>query len=181
MHNITASGNISEHGVPNNNVPVTDSREGSWSQPVLTVTEGRTRPGSMKPREVSFLFRGGITPGVVVNPWDVESYVPIVGEDLFALRELLNELPEEAFRRPTDPVPPSRWWDGDQVLEVRPENRCQWLWTRKDGGWYHEDRNPDYPMTDEKMDDYVDGKPSDLFIVLRERGEAVVGNRLGPL
>jgi hypothetical protein len=30
--------------------------------------------------------------------------VGVKGEDLFALRELLNEMPEEAFVRPADPV-----------------------------------------------------------------------------
>ena len=32
--------------------------------------------------------------------------VAVAGEDLYALRELLNELPEEAFVRPAEPVDP---------------------------------------------------------------------------
>lgn len=43
----------------------------------------------------------------------------IVGEDLFALREFLNELPEEAFVRPADPVEiPDPWQPGDVVVRT---------------------------------------------------------------
>jgi len=70
-------------------------------------------------REISFTFvteNGGLVgPHIVANPWS-DNAVAISGEDLYAFRELLNTLPEEAFVRPADPVEtPEPWIEGDVV------------------------------------------------------------------
>lgn len=67
---------------------------------VLTVRDDE----SVGAIEVRILLRND---GIMINPWEDGRNVAIVGEDLYALRELLNELPEEAFVRPADPVDPT--------------------------------------------------------------------------
>lgn len=54
----------------------------------------------------------------------------VYGEDLFALRELLAELPEELFVRPADPVELPDWVDGDIVTTVIPAADFRQSWQR---------------------------------------------------
>lgn len=83
--------------------------EYNYGNPVLTVSHKQNSPAEQ--REVSFLFRAD---AIMVNPWQ-DSNVEIRGEDLFALRELLAEIPESAFVRPAEPVDAPRWASGDVV------------------------------------------------------------------
>lgn len=100
-------------GSPGSDVPVVGDNA---TNPVLTVASNHY---SSDQREVSFLFYEGFDAAhLVVNPW-TEDQVRILDEDLFALRELLNEMPESAFTRPADPVmkpEPSPWVRGDLVI-----------------------------------------------------------------
>lgn len=122
---------------------------------------------------VEFLFRGASDfgsgyAGVVVNPW-TDNSTAITGEDLFALRELLNELPEEAFVRPADPV--VEWADGDQIVEVGEVH--SWLYTRKNGRWQHSDGMGTDLTDSEFIGKYVSqsGLPDrHTYIVLRKLG-----------
>ena len=100
----------------------------SFDNPVLTVANPTA--WADKVREVSFLLKAD---GIVVNPW-TEHRVEVLREDLFALRELLNEIPEESFVRPADPVakPEPVWTDGDVVLTDSPS---QVVWIRHHGVW----------------------------------------------
>lgn len=106
-HTITATHDhvpgVRPHMNDQNDVPAV-SKFGN--EPVLTVT-------GVNGRRVSFLFNDLTgAPGVVVHPWRIDlddetappNSVRIQGEDLYALRELLNEMPEEAFVRPAEPV-----------------------------------------------------------------------------
>jgi len=99
-----------------------------------------------------------------------QTHVDVRGEDLYALREFLAELPEEAFVRPADPVKkPERWTDGDIVEETRPGTDMFWVWVRKNGAW----RTPGglAVPTDEKMEQYLynpSASHGDVFTVLRQ-------------
>lgn len=63
--------------------------------------------------------------------------VDIRGEDLYALREFIAELPEEAFVRPADPVEkPERWADNDVIEETSLKTGGVHIWTRYNGKWH---------------------------------------------
>ena len=99
-----------------------------WNEPVLTV-ENRGRTVSIlfnEPGESS-IFTG---PAVVIDPWG-DLNVRIEGEDLYAFRELLNELPESAFVRPADPVEVPEFADGDRFKAVQ----FDIIYTRAGGQW----------------------------------------------
>ena len=163
-HNIATSGaasgvNEGKYGrvTPSANTEV-------WTSPVLTVASDVYRQGGPTP-QVTILFHGGGGFGaaadahLVVNPWHMDSEGPVVrieGEDLFALRELLAEFPEEAFKRPKNPVAkpvPARWHDGD-VVRFWGGNKPQALWTRHKGLWY----TPGNPLgiADREVDAVID-------------------------
>lgn len=83
---------------------------------------------------------GGYHKGLKIKVRRVEGGTPgpveIQGEDLYALREFLAELPEEAFVRPAEPVEkPERWTDGD-IVEEWLGQRMTRIWSRKDGIWH---------------------------------------------
>lgn len=61
--------------------------------------------------------------------------VRVQGEDLFAFRELLNELDESAFTRPKDPVEVDRWTPGDVVTFLNDYGTRFSLRRRHDGRW----------------------------------------------
>lgn len=108
-----------------------------WRNPVLVVadTSHRTQDAT-----VAFLFQHQ-SQMLVVNPWDEETKpVTIARQDLFALRELLNAMPEEAFERPADPVEVPEWADGDIVVEswTNSDHRSR-IWRRDDEGHWRSD------------------------------------------
>jgi hypothetical protein len=78
----------------------TTSINSAWDRPVLTVRDRETEDSVRDVRELSVMFTDQ---GLVVNPWMSGQQIRIQGEDLFALRELLAEVPEHAFKRPKDP------------------------------------------------------------------------------
>lgn len=85
-------------------------------------------------------FRG--TQGIRIKTRKVETDegagpVDIRGEDLYALREFLAELPEEAFVRPAEPVEkPERWTDGD-IVEEWISGKMKRIWIRQDDDLWH--------------------------------------------
>jgi hypothetical protein len=141
-HNIDTARNASNNAdrfPQGDGVPVTGP---IWMNPVLTIV-GNPYRQDPEP-SVTMLFHGGGDLGpahIVVNPWRAdheEQPVHIAGEDLYALRELLNEFPEEAFKRPADPVPapePVRWTNGD-VVRFYGGAKAPKVWTRHEGLWY---------------------------------------------
>jgi len=92
----------------------------------------------------------------------------VVGEDLYALREFLAELPEEAFVRPADPVEkPERWNDGDIIEERRPGTDLFWIWVRRDGHWSHSTGS--VRPADAAMEGYLHGGYNrDTFAIIRQ-------------
>lgn len=93
---------------------------------------------------------------VNVDGW----YVPVLGEDLYALRELLAELPEEAFVRPAEPVAKPRWTDGD-IVRVGHHERTTYI--RRNGEWDRHvvdtsgsARVTHFDSSDETVDNLVD-------------------------
>ena len=71
---------------------------GGGDQTVLTVIDNRGDEATVR------FQRGlGINPRLCVDSCRATL---VQGEDLYALRELLNEMPEEAFVRPADPIDP---------------------------------------------------------------------------
>ena len=126
MHNISPAkfhASVSGYGEADSSItPVVDG-PWSWRNPVLTVANRDHSDG------IRFLFRSD---ALVVNPWlPEEQRVEIKGQDLYALRELLNEMPEEVFVRPADPALPEEHGfaliDGDGDL---------WLFNTRVGRWY---------------------------------------------
>lgn len=111
--------------------------------------------------QVTFLFHQGNdlrSPSVVLHPWntDDQQALAITGEDLYAFRELLNELPEEAFVRPKDPVEESRWTDGDIV---KPGLHSTVTYIRRDGEWFRVSKGavrPDDLHSDKVISELVD-------------------------
>lgn len=93
--------------------------------------------------------------------------VDFMGEDLYALREFLAELPEEAFVRPADPIEkPARWTDGDIIEEARPGTDLFWIWVRRYGRWSH---GSGYATpSDRAMEEYLGGDYKDTFAILRQ-------------
>lgn len=137
-HSINTSGEIANNHTSEARTPQVDASP--WRNPVLTV-RSRDSENAETGREVRFLFA---TDGIVVNPWgprnledrldrDEGPYCLIVGEDLFALRELLAEIPEEAFVRPADPEPESYCFiDGDYGLWVYSDHNQSWHYGEDD-------------------------------------------------
>jgi len=104
MHAIQTAKAANDTQDDDTRLPSTGHPSGEWLNPVLTVSD---RHG----RQVSLMVTASIgtfdsAAAVVVNPWGQGEgpAVRIEGEDLFALRELMAELPESAFVRPADPV-----------------------------------------------------------------------------
>lgn len=88
---------------------------------VLTVTDGsyaRDDEGHLRTATILFRHRPDdrSRSGVVINAWTPER-VDIVGEDLYALRALLAELPESAFTEPKPSTVLPDWEAGDIVRE----------------------------------------------------------------
>jgi hypothetical protein len=81
---------------------------------------------------VTILFHKGLgsyQPSVVIHPWGLDGHeaARIAGEDLYAFRELLNELPEEAFVRPEDPV--------EEFFTIKDVNGDWWVWDSERKAW----------------------------------------------
>lgn len=99
--------------------------------------------------------------------------VDIAGEDLYALREFLAELPEEAFTRPADPVEkPDRWSTGDIVEEVFPSTVLPGrVWVRDgDGKWGR--RGTNLTIDDDSVQAGLGGCYStDLTIIRQKSGQ----------
>jgi hypothetical protein len=112
------------------------------------------------------------------NPGEgVVDRVFIEGEDLFALRELLNELPEEAFVRPADPV--ERWSDGDLIRGTRPGTTFVWVYLREGGKWKTAHVSggatftPNYRASDEDVDRMLTQEyGAERWTVLFQKSEA---------
>jgi hypothetical protein len=108
---------------------------------------------------------GASGPGVVLNPWPTVSaeegfpggpIVTIEGEDLYALRALLQELPEEAFVEPAPSVlAQPRWTKGD----LWRHNPTGHLYIRGEVEWRAltpvSSVAAGYRWTDEEMDAFV--------------------------
>lgn len=83
--------------------------------------------------EVTVLFHQGYNgphqSAVVLHPWNTDGQraLAITGEDLYAFRELLNELPEEAFVRPKDPV--------EEFFTIKDDDGDWWAWNAERGRW----------------------------------------------
>lgn len=160
MHNIETLDQANGRGTD----PRTPGVGKGTASPVLTVTDGDYDRGGAT---VRILFRGSVFSsslmGIVINPW-TDSKVAITGEDLFALRELLNEMPEEAFVRPADPVVAlPRWADGDVVRN----DTSGYLYERKNGWWWNRTEGSHNAIPDIDMSNAVDDFP-DANIVLRQ-------------
>lgn len=152
-------------GRPGSDIPVVGDNA---TNPVLTVASNHYSPDQ---REVSFLFYEGFdAANLVVNPW-TDSAVHLVGEDLFALRELLNEMPEYAFTRPADPVvkpEPSPWVRGDLVIFDASHIVVTYL--RGDEEWKRtstQSRKANSTRSDETIQDLVD---TGRYSVIRKGG-----------
>jgi hypothetical protein len=144
-HSIQTSGVASDtYDSSDDGVPVVGPM---WQNPVLTIADTPDYKG--RQRQVTMLFHGGHHPEdamVVLNPWHADSAeapVRIVGEDLFALRELLAEMPAEAFHRPADPVevPVDHGYLEGDVITCHP---IKSVYRRQaDGEWIRTGRNGD--------------------------------------
>lgn len=174
-HNITPMGEVdtlrttaSSLALNGETQPETDAAPNVAQYPVFTVQDGDGN-------QASFYLRGPEAPspaGLVLNPWTPEK-VAIVGEDLYALRAFLNELPEEAFVEPAPAaeVAEQAWTPGDVCLFAADD---YWAtYTRlHDGTWQRisgtlgVDRATDYTDTviEKKLADQTD-----RFSVLRKQ------------
>lgn len=102
----------------------------------------------------------------------------IAGEDLYALRAFLEELPEEEFIEPAPSKPASVGWvEGDRVHASNNNGRNAWLYVRGREIW-----NPgmaltptssegSLPVPDETMDRWLLGKGHDTYTVIRRGGK----------
>lgn len=85
---------------------------------------------------VTFQFGSLVAPGKALFVVIDNRLRAVVGEDLYALRELLNnDLPEEAFVKPADPVTVPDWTDGD-VVRLYGGPKRERVWTRDNGLWF---------------------------------------------
>jgi hypothetical protein len=97
--------------------------------------------------------------------------VRVSGQDLFALREMLSELPEKAFVRPADPVVVPRWTDGDLVAETEKNSSRLDLWERKGGKWGIKGASR-FHVSDVHMSRMIDGGADTILkIVIQASGE----------
>lgn len=91
----------------------------------------------------------------------------IVGEDLYALREFLAELPEEAFVRPADPVEkPERWTKDDVVQEISGD--ATYTYVRGPLTWSFGHIGGTSSCSDEAVSRLVDGKCTTQARILRQ-------------
>lgn len=176
-HNITTAHEASERHPAFVNRSVSDlpqsGTEEIWRNPVLTVTHNDGKS------QASLLFHSGDPhnggPQIVVNPWHLDHDGPLTrieGEDLFALRELLNELPEHAFVRPAPPVEkqPAAWAPGDHITNTQ----YALDYVRVGDEWmsFGRDANSAWRCSDAQMDQYL--KSFDYYVVRRRGGVQLV-------
>lgn len=99
----------------------------------------------------------------------------VAGEDLWAFRELLNQMPESAFVEPA----PSKvvWVDGDVIEQHRPSNDCRWMWVRVNGAWEGvaiAGLQPTAPKPDQEIDHLLSleqRSDMDVYTVKRRGGK----------
>lgn len=106
--------------------------------------------------------------------------VRVEGEDLFALRELLNEMPEEAFVRPAEPVNPAEvWTEGDSFLLINPVESVIRYARLSDGRWEREALHdatgglrlitPEYLLTDGLLNQFCRTHPKCRRVIVRQK------------
>lgn len=126
----------------------------------LTITK---LGGFVRPRGVRVKARQYDSAGERIRQLTVD----IEGEDLFALREFLSEIPEEAFVRPADPVEkPARWTEADVVQEVT--QTYVYTWVRGPQVWNAVNRGGTSSCSDEAVSKLVDGDYSTTARILRQ-------------
>ena len=157
---------------------------------VLTVRDKGDNVARMLFRAVPGIEGG--KPALVLNPWPTsggengvtmgDRVIAIEGEDLYAFRELLDELPESAFKRPAEPVKKADpWVEGDEVYGENNDGANAWIYVRGAEEWKpgraltKSASHCTMGMSDEQMDRYLAGGPNvhDNFTVLRRGGKAV--------
>lgn len=134
-------------------------------QKVLTIEGGDDNLGSVA--QVHFQHHGEMGPRIVVQgTWtggDMAK-VPVQGSALAAFRDLLNELPEEAFGNPEP-----EWQGGDVVLY---QGTCKATYTRLESGpwvrvWLGESIEARGAVSDHDIDRMLRGRH---YKVLRRGG-----------
>jgi hypothetical protein len=93
------------------------------------------------------------------------SYTPILGEDLYALRALLNELPESAFVEPAPPL--ARWTKGDIVVVEEGVNGRVLAYYRHDDGFWRA-AGTAMAWVDEEVSAWVDNEGATNTHVVRQ-------------
>lgn len=184
-HNVTAMRFVDSGATQPGNLAVADEgtrmryRDASHDgeviadYPVLTICDGEGR-------EASIYVRGpeASSPALVLNPWTSEAVI-ITGEDLFALREIMNELPESAFRVPAPATKVPQWIEGDRVIASNSDGKNAWLYVRGPVNWAPgvaitpSASDGSMPMSDAAMDEYVTHGGHDVFTVIIKNGKKV--------